>query len=111
MLTLSIAELLSSDIRSRSNGDKIRRSISDAREVTLDFTNVRFISRSFADELYNIVSEIGDGVRICAMNKDVDAMYNLVSKSRQKKREFKNDGGEILRFEDPNELFAFLKSC
>ncbi len=106
--TIKIAELISTDIRSRSNADKIRVAIKDANsEVVLDFSNVTFMSRSFADELYNIKTEYAN---ICMVNMSdlVKSMFDAVCHGRSQKRKFDEDKSEMKSFSDIESLSAFL---
>ena len=52
---LRIADIISTDVRSRSRADIIRNELEENRSnLILDFTDVVFMSRSFTDELYVI---------------------------------------------------------
>ena len=46
---IKVIDLLGSDIRSRLNAEKIRNRIDG--QTVVDFSGVKFMSRSFADEL------------------------------------------------------------
>ena len=55
---LLISELIGTNVRSRSNAGIIQAVIDGVKEgVTLDFREVTFVSRSFADELCNIMDD------------------------------------------------------
>ena len=102
---IKVIDLLGSDIRSRLNAEKIRNRIDG--QTVMDFSGVKFMSRSFADELYNICH--GNAlVRLEGMSEFVHSMYNTVSDGRQRKRVRKEDNGEILKFDKVESLSEFL---
>lgn len=109
---IKIAELLSTDVRSRSNAEKIRGEIKkNSKEVVLDFSGVTFISRSFTDELYTVIS-------VCK-NKHIDlintsdvvaSMLKAVKSGREKKRVRPNNDSEIKEFDDMESLSHYLST-
>jgi hypothetical protein len=55
MTTIKVAEVLSTDIRCRDNAEVLKALIVPGDDIALDFSDVTFISRAFADELYTII--------------------------------------------------------
>lgn len=105
-----VAELISTDIRSRANVDIIRSAIDGINEnIILDFTDVTFMSRSFTDELYNLMSE-HKNVSLSNMNNFVNSMYNAVVEGRKSKRVFESESSEIKEFDDMKSLASFLST-
>lgn len=105
-----VAELISSDIRSRANVNIIRSAIDGINEnIILDFTDVVFMSRSFTDELYNLMDE-HNNVSLSNMNDFVSSMYNAVVQGRKKKRVFEPESSEIKEFDDMKSLASFLST-
>lgn len=105
-----VAELISTDIRSRANVNIIRSAIDGINEsIILDFTDIAFMSRSFTDELYNLVSE-HKNVSLSNMNDFVNSMYNAVVQGRKTKRVFESESSEIKEFDDMNSLSSFLST-
>ena len=102
---IKVIDLLGSDIRSRLNAEKIRNRIDG--QTVVDFSGVKFMSRSFADELYNICHG-NPLVRLEGMSEFVHSMYNTVSDGRQRKRVRKEDNGEILKIDKVESLSEFL---
>lgn len=102
---IKVMDILGSDIRSRLNAERIRDRIDG--QTVVDFSGVEFMSRSFADELYNICHE-NPLVRIDGMSDFVRSMYNTVSDGRQRKRVRKDDQGEVLQFNNVESLSEFL---
>lgn len=105
-----VAELISTDIRSRANVNIIRSAIDGINEnIILDFTDVVFMSRSFTDELYNLMSE-HKNVSLSNMNDFVNSMYNAVVQGRKAKRVFETESSEIKEFDDMKSLSSFLST-
>lgn len=109
---MKIAELISTDVRSRSNADKIRNEIAtSSQNVILDFLGVTFISRSFTDELYTITEEVNNiEVKMINMSDIVKSMSEAVENGRKKKRVRVDNNSEIKEFNDIESLSAFLSA-
>ena len=105
---LKIADLISTDIRSRANADIIRSAIDGIKDdIILDFSGVIFVSRSFTDELYNVMAE-NKNVSLVNMSKFVKSMLEAVTDGLNSKRVFKQSESEIKEFEDMGSLSSFL---
>ena len=66
---IKIAELIGTDVRSRSNAGIIQAEIDgEVNEVIIDFSKVTFVSRSFVDELCNIMEKCNN-VKLENMSK------------------------------------------
>ena len=97
---LKIADLISTDIRSRANADIIRSAIDGIKGVI-------FVSRSFTDELYNVMEE-NKNVSLVNMSNFVKSMLEAVTNGRNSKRVFRQSESEIKEFEDMSSLSSFL---
>ena len=107
---IKIVKLISNDIRSRANVEIIKSAIDVIDEnITLDFTGVTFISRSFADELYNLQSD-HKNISLDGMVDFVSSMYKTVVQGRLSKRVFKHETSEIKVCEDMGSLSSFLST-
>ena len=94
-----ISELISTDIRSRANANIIRSAIDGINErIVLDFDGVCFISRSFTDELYNVLEE-HKNISFTNTSDNIKAMLDAVEKGRKSTRNFSNSS-EIKEFHD-----------
>lgn len=108
-MTIKIAKLISTDIRSRYNGNILRAAIDGEEDsIVLDFSGVTFISRSFADELCNVLNE-NKNVSIENMCDFVSTMYETVIKGRMSKRVV-NDNSKVLEFKDMESLSSYLNT-
>lgn len=109
-MEIKIKDLISKDIRSRYNGNILRAAVDgEEGQIVLDFSEVEFITRSFADELYNIVSE-KDNLTIENMSDFVGTMYDTVRKGRQHGRRPVESNAQMLEFKDMKSLSEYLKT-
>ncbi|MBR0263749.1 MAG: STAS-like domain-containing protein [Prevotella sp.] len=85
---IKLNTIYSADLYTRSRASELRSCINkDATEVVLDFEGIGFMSRSFADEVCNIVDDNKDiKFEFVNRNKDVDAMMTKVAESRSQER-------------------------
>jgi len=107
---LRIADIISTDVRSRSRADIIRNELEENRNnLILDFTDVVFMSRSFTDELYAIKSDYPDlDIQLIGMTGVVKAMSDAVSASRGKKRIRKEQDAVIKECKDEASLMEYF---
>lgn len=105
---LKISELISTDIRSRANAEIIRAELDGVKgNVILDFAGVTFVSRSFTDELYNVMCEYGN-IKLDNTSDFVKSMIDTVTLGRKTKRTFSEEKSEIKEFDDMKSLSLFL---
>lgn len=105
---LHISKLISTDIRSRANANIIRSAIDGLDgKIILDFSDVTFISRSFADELYNVMEEHAN-ITLSNESDFVKSMLDAVTQSRRSKRLSNKETSEIKEFKDMRSLELFL---
>lgn len=69
---------------------------------------MEFISRSFADEVYTIINENRDNVKLKNMKDIVDSMMSVVAYSRAHKRVRNAENSNIKEFSDMDSLSAYL---
>lgn len=108
--TIRLYEIFDADLCTRAKAGTLSLYIdAKATEVTLDFAGVTFMSRSFADELYNIIDRPKEKTFIYQnRNAVVKAMMNAVSEGRSKQRKRGIQPAEIHQFDDIESLSAFL---
>ena len=113
MKTIDLAQILSPDLKSRMRAQDLRLYIqnSDEDAVALDFRNVKFATRSFIDEFYNLFVRTPDAnsfsVEIINMPEDIKAMLDVVSRTQVKTTVIPADTPEVT-FKDVTELIQFL---
>lgn len=108
---VKVKELLSSDIRSRCNAEAIRNEVvnTECVEIRIDLDGVVFMSRSFTDELLNIVDNTsGKTIKIINAEGDAKSMIDVVSASRKKKRILTEKENHITELKDMNSLEKFF---
>ena len=110
--TFNISNLIGKDIRSRSNANIIRSVIDGVKgNITLDFSGVSFISRSFADELCNVVEERGDiSISLSNLSELVSSMIQAVRNGRTDGKRKAMTESEVKEFEDMKSLESFLST-
>lgn len=106
---LNIKDILGSEIRTRSLMENFSNTLEQSTEYLFNMEGVSFISRSAADELYNIVQE-KEHVVIVNMTDFVQKMYDIVAIGRFKPRELKNVDVPVTYCQDMDSLSECLKA-
>lgn len=104
---IKVLELLGSEARSRSNAKRIRNVMDINSLNILDMEGVRFISRSFCDELCNIMDDF-KGSQLCNVSQNVADMFAIVREGRKHERVRRLEDSEIKVFDDLESLSRFL---
>lgn len=105
---INISTLISTDIRSRANANIIRSVIDGIDDgIILDFKDVTFVSRSFMDEVYNVMEE-HEKIRLINMSDFVKTMFDAVTRGRKSKRTLPDSGSEIKVLKDMKSLESFF---
>ena len=88
MTTIDITKILSSELQSRIRVHDLLQYIvnSQSANVTVDFKNVQFATRSFMDEFYNVFlknpSANAFKFKVTNLPSDISAMLESVSKTQ-----------------------------
>lgn len=106
--TINLYNIFGSEIRSRSNADILRQSAADLNNAIMDLTGITFISRSFADEMCNLIET--HHITLLNCSDIVQNMINVVLESRKHTRVRKLEHAEIKEFTDMKSLSAFLST-
>ena len=108
--TIKLNTIYSADLYTRSRASELRTCINkEATEIVLDFEGIGFMSRSFADEVCNIVDDNKDiKFEFTNRNNDIEAMMNKVAEGRSQERKRGISNATIHRFEDMESLSEFL---
>lgn len=109
--TIHISREIGVDLRTRSffRRDLERIIPSNQMEIELDFTDVVFISRSVADELYTLLHECPT-MRIKGMAHDVEMMYNVVKNGRKRPRVYPENNTRVVHLNTMKEMECFFAS-
>lgn len=80
--TLRIDVIIGNDIRTRARIHELERRIQEGNEYILDFSNVHFISRSFADELLSFMERSTSPIVYSNANREISQMLTIVRSNR-----------------------------
>lgn len=105
--SINLFNLFGAEIRSRSNVEKLRRSMSDINGSVMDMSGVVFISRSFADELCILIEQ---GAKVVNAYGIVESMINVVQTGRNKKRIHTDEQATIIKMDDMKSLSEYLNA-
>lgn len=104
---INIRTLIGTEARLRPNADLIRQALKENEEChVIDFDGVNFVSRSFADELCNILDE-NNQLRLTNESPLVKRMIDVVLASRKRVRT-RDDDEEIVKLTTMDELEKFV---
>lgn len=103
----------SSSLHTREQANRLFKAIQKKEkhdELFIDFSEIEFISRSFADELVKLKSQFStkkNHVEFCCLSKDVKQMFEVVehTQSYSKREKFI----PVRQFENWNSLMHFLE--
>lgn len=107
---IKLNTIYSADLYTRSRASELRSCINEeATEVTLDFEGIGFMSRSFADEVCNIVDD-NKTIKFEFINRnaDIEKMMDKVAEGRSQERKRGISNAKIHKFEDMESLSEFL---
>lgn len=115
MKTIDIAQILSPDLKSRMRAQDLKLYVqnSEADAVVLDFQGVKFATRSFIDEFYNLFLKTPDAnafsVEITNVPEDIKALLDAVSRTQVRAKVIPSQTKEV-SFKDVKEFLSYLSS-
>lgn len=115
MKTIDITQILSPDLKSRMRAKDLELFIRNCGEdvVILDFSNVKFATRSFMDEFYNLFLKNPESlpyrVAITNVPEDINTILEAVSRTQTRAKVIPSHT-PTRSFKDVNELLSFLGS-
>lgn len=115
MKTIDIAEILSSDLKSRMRAQDLKMLIenSGTDAVEIDFQGVKFATRSFIDEFYNLFLKTPDAntfsVELINVPEDIKAMLDAVSRTQIRAKVIPSESQEK-NFTSVDELVHFFST-
>lgn len=108
--TYHLSEEIGIELLARTKAVALSKRIQTESEPTvLDFKDVKFISRSFADELCNLKDSFKDNISFINMEQVVVEMMSAVADSRKRIREKGRNNASFYNFDDVESLSDFLK--
>ncbi|MBR0037051.1 MAG: DUF4325 domain-containing protein [Bacteroidales bacterium] len=108
--TIKLNTIYSADLYTRSRASELRACIDEgATDVVFDFEGIGFMSRSFADEVCNIMDD-NKNIKFEFINRntDVETMMRRVAGGRSQERKRGISNATIHKFKDMESLSAFL---
>ena len=115
MKKIDIAQILSPDLKSRMRAQDLKKLIenSETDAVEMDFHGVKFATRSFIDEFYNLFLKHPEvsafSVELTNMPEDIKAMLDAVSRTQVRAKVIPANTPEV-SFRDANEFLHFLNT-
>lgn len=107
---LKVAEVIGTDVRSRSAANRIREALNSPVPPTqISFAGVDFMSRSFTDELCVILDSF-PVLSVTDMAASVRTMFDVVRQSRAKDRIRPTEDSMIKNFDNVKAFFAFMRN-
>ena len=109
MERISIKDVVGTDVRSRISLDAVKALMTLGGEYVIDMEGVTSISRSVADELYNLKQDYG-AVRFEHQTEFVKRMMNIVWEGRSKKRFREEEDVEMMDMTSIEDFSRYLLS-
>lgn len=115
MKTIDVAQILSPDLKSRVRVRDLKQYIenSEADVVEIDFHGVKFATRSFIDEFYNIFLKTPETnsfhVELINVPEDIKTMLDTVSRTQIRAKVIPSQTKEV-SFKDVNEFIRYIGS-
>lgn len=113
--TISVFDLIGSSVHTREASDILMHQIETdpCNEIEIDFSQVDYISRSFADQFYvdkkKWATELKKDVIVSNANESIVHMLNTVSKTQNKKSDYRLNI-PVYKYSSQSELENFLLS-
>ena len=108
MERISIRDVVGTDVRSRISLDAVKALMTHGGEYVIDMEGVTSISRSVADELYNL-QDYG-AVRFEHQTEFVQRMMSIVWEGRSKKRVREEEDVEMMDMTSIEDFSRYLLS-
>ena len=112
---IDVAQLLSPDLKSRMRAQDLKLLIenSEEKEVVLDFQGVKFATRSFIDEFYNLFLKSPTTnafqVELTNVPEDIKIILDAVSRTQVRAKVIHSQTQEI-SFKNVKEFLNYLSS-
>ncbi len=115
MKTIDIATILSPDLKSRMRAQDLKLLIenSGSKAVKMDFQGVKFATRSFIDEFYNLFlknsEENAFRLELINVPADIKAMLDAVSRTQVRAKVIPAQSNEV-SFKDIKEFMNYFST-
>jgi len=115
MKTIDIAAILSPDLKSRMRAQDLKLLIenSGSNAVEMDFHGVKFATRSFIDEFYNLFLKNSEdntfSVELINVPADIKTMLDAVSRTQVRAKVIPSQSHEV-SFKDVKEFINYFST-
>lgn len=115
MKIIDIADILTPDLKSRMRAQDLKLMIenSEADAVVMDFQGVKFATRSFIDEFYNLFLKNPEvntfSVELVNVPSDIKAMLDAVSRTQVRANVIPSQSQEVF-FKDLKEFVNYFST-
>lgn len=106
---INLETVLGSDIRTRGRIKELIRLVHPDKEYIIDFSQVKFISRSFADELISYLEYCNGRLECINMTDDIMQLMTIVRHSRTASNS-SQPLGDVKQLRTMEELTAFFEA-
>ena len=84
----------------------------ESESVVIDFANVKFATRSFVDEYYNVIMKNQSSIKIETVNipEDIQVVFDVVQRTQHEEKDIKLDATVVKckTFADLQRVFGTL---
>ena len=112
---IDVAHVLSPDLKARVIVQDLLlyAKNTEEKEIALDFSNVKFATRSVMDEIYNVfvknAKSLPFDVELTNMPENLAALLNVVSRTQTRVKTVPSDA-KVIEFKSVDELMAYAAS-
>ncbi len=107
--TIDISIAIGTDIRTRSRIRQLAEQIDSEKNYDIDFSNVEFISRSFADELVSFVDSSDGRISCVNMPQHINELLDIVRRNRNV-HVSSRPMGDVIKLETEEQMEAFFNA-
>lgn len=115
MKTIDISDILTPDLKSRMRAQDLKLMVenSGVDAVVMDFQGVKFATRSFIDEFYNLFLKTPEAntfrVELINVPSDIKAMLDAVSRTQVRAKVIPSQSQEV-SFKDLKEFMNYFST-
>ena len=115
MKTIDISDILTPDLKSRMRAQDLKLMVenSGVDAVVMDFQGVKFATRSFIDEFYNLFLKTPEAntfrVELINVPSDIKAMLDAVSRTQERAKVIPSQSQEV-SFKNVKEFLNYFST-
>ena len=114
-IIIDITSFTGHDLKSRAAVRHFRDILFNQQKenIKIDFRNVKFASRSFMDEFYNVfLLNSGNNIKLLNISPEIQAMLDAVKATQHRTKHFSSsiNAGKVVRFRTIKEVNKYLNT-